>query len=482
MPTRAAYKRLAVLIALSLAVLAVVPKLATAQYKSLPVDERSRALGVIAKRYVKSPTGGAEDRQKLDDYLFKYHLPKMTQTDAGTLGQLGNLRFDLLRGFLRPAEPALAAELTSRIFDDMKKVVESNEFHRAVRYSALLLIGQLDARYGSDNANDNRPPQPWPTADQYLCRICEAGLEKNQIPPELVVAALVGLDRHAKFAGSLPQSNRDELLRTLLAIANRDRMPHDLSREAEQWLTLRACTALSRFGQLGPGNQIHNALAKRVADESYDIDTRARIASLMGDIDYSAASGLNEAATARGLLSLATAIGSSEAKFAEEFEESQINPGLGGGFRGGGRSSGRGGGIGFGSGEIELPSEYKRSRLATRMTHLSAAVTSVEQGIQQEQAKQALTAIAEAVQPVLELAIQKVDLAEEDKVNFEIAEAAKMFDSEVKAIANVFGVKPEENAIEATDEEDEAVEDDTATAAADDAAAETAPVEPAGTP
>ncbi len=432
------------------------PALAQGRYKSLPIDERARALRTIANRYVKSPTGDPADRQKLNDYVFKYHLPKMTQTDSASLGDLGKMRYDLMRNILRPAEPALAAELTNSIFNGMKMIVPSNDYHRAVRYSALLLIGQLDASYGNDSGTQQ--PQPLPAATSFLCQVTQAGLTRGNVPAELVAGSLVGLERHARFHAGLPPAQQAELAKTLLAVINRDEMPQDIGRDVEQWITFRAATALADLKTLGTNNVVHDALVKSLADESADVDSRTRIAALLGKLDYTGAN-LNDDKLTRSLLSLATAIGSSEAKFAEEFELSQLD-----GF--GNFSS-------FGIDETELPSEYKRTRLLSRLIDLEAAIKAVEVGVKQPQAKEALQAVKDVIAPVI------AEASDTKTIELDIADSAKIMDEQLKTIASSLGVAPEENAVEATDDE-EIVEGDVSPAADADAevdAADAAAVE-----
>ncbi len=424
-------------ICLALATFAT-PALAQGEYKSLPIDERARALRTIANRYVKSPTGDPADRQKLNDYVFKYHLPKMTQTDSASLGELGKMRFELMRNILRPAEPALATELTNNIFNGMKTIVPSGDYHRAVRYSALLLIGQLDARYAPDSGSAK--PQPLPAATSFLCAVTKAGLAKSNVPAELIAGSLVGLERHARFAAGLPQAQQAELASTLLAVVNRDELPQDVGRDVEQWITWRAATALAGLNTLGPNNIVHEALMKRLADESADVDSRVRIAGLLGKLNYQGAT-LDDAKVTRSLLSLATAVGSSEAKFAEDFEQSQL--------------TGFGGGNVFGVNEADLPSEYKRTRLLSRLIDLQAVIMAVDGGVKQPQAKAALKAALEAIVPVI------TEAGDKNKIDLDVAAAAQIMNDQLKTIANTLGVAPEEDAVEATDDED-IVESDTA--------------------
>jgi hypothetical protein len=189
----------------------------------------------------------------------------------------------------------------------------------------------------------------------------------------------------------------------------------------------------------------------RFGDEAADVDTRARIAGLMKRIDYSSAT-LNDTTTARELLSLATAIGTSEAKFAEDFEESQLNP------------------LGYNTVGLDidsLPSEYKRTRLLSRLTSLQAAATSLDKGLKQAEAKQALAAIASAITPVI------TEASDAKKVDLNVTAAVKICNDELKRIAANYGVKPEEDVVEANVEEDELDE------AAEDTEDDDADAEPA---
>ena len=415
---------------------------ARAQFQSLPIDESAKRLGMTrAKSYARSPTDDAERRREFGLFIKNYYLPLMTQYDAASLGELARLRSDYVRSFLRNADPTVAKGVTTVTLPVVKQVVEAR-CHPAVRYNAMLLIGELDAEYASRGGSSE--PKPLPEANEYLTKYVSDGINDAGTPAPLIVGALIGLERHAAAYEGLPPANRTATANALLAVLEKDDMPHDIQPSVAQWMKVIAARGLAGFGALGDGNKVHLAMMKAIGDEDTRLNTRVRIAEQLEAYKaaYQSATGIDEQKTAQTMLQLATDITSDEQERAVEFEESALGPGGGmGGMRGGYRG-GFGGGF---SGDAELPSEYQARRVLLRLSGLKKGIEAVKPTVKDARLVGMLDDVVKAINPVISQA------ADRDIVELTLADNIKQMAASVADTTAALGVE----AVEAPPESDE---------------------------
>ena len=79
--------------------------------------------------------------------------------------------------------------------------------HPAVRYNAILIIGQLDR-----NTPERQPPEPLPAAEAADGIVNSATTDKR-FPPSVILGAIIGLDRHAQYQSDLRPRRRPRLRR-----------------------------------------------------------------------------------------------------------------------------------------------------------------------------------------------------------------------------------------------------------------------------
>lgn len=414
---------------------------AQAQFKAMPIDESAGSLGMTrARSYARNPTGDAERSKAFGLFIKDYYLPLMTQYDAASLGELAKRRSDFVRSFLRNADPTVAQGVTKLTYPIMKQVVEAR-CHPAVRYNAMLLLGDLDAEYATRTTD----PKPLSDANTYLAKYVTDGINDAGTPAPLIVGALVGLERHAKSIAGLPPANRAATATALLAVLEKDEFPQDIQASVAQWLNVIAARGLAGIGQLGDGNKVHLAMMQAIGDEDARLNTRVRIAEQLEAYKpaYESATGVDERKTVETLLQLATDIAADEKERAIEYEEDTLGPGGGGMGRRGGFSGGfRGGGLG---GESDLPSEFQVRRILLRLTGLSKALNAVKPAVKDPRYAGMLDDVTKAIDPVLS------EAADRDMIELDLTENIKSMASTVADTTAALGVE----AVEAPPESDE---------------------------
>ena len=438
---------------LLLAAIVLAAPAARAQFDTNPIDDSAKRYGSMrAKRYARGPSGDDAERTAFGNYLRNFYLASMTQTDAESLAELGDNRYDYMKSYLWDADPAVQKDVTALTFSEMNKIIRGN-YHPAVRYNAMLMIGQLDAAYATRNSGS----QPLPEANELLVGYVSNGVDTPQAPAPLIVGALIGLERHAKALSGLPPANRTATAAALLKVLQKDSFPQDMTPSVAQWLKVIAARGLANIGSLGDSNQVHTAMMKVIGDEKARINTRVRVAELLEKYKtaYESASGLDEQATVQTLMQLATDIAADEKERAQKYEDQEIGGGMGGGY---GRNSG---GMGMGYGDVELPDEYQVRRLVLRLNGLNKAIDAVKPAIKDSRLSGLLTDVATATAPVLTRA------SDEDVILLNLVGDVKSMADTIADASASLGVEAVEAPPESEEEAaEQKLEEETAEAAA----------------
>ena len=243
---------------------------------------RDRSLTYNNARKVLSNQIPADDAGKkiLDEWYMSYFLPSFTS--AENRGKLPEMRNDLLSKDLRPAkQQAAILHLRGLVMKYMKAFAQSPgtyNFHPAVRYNAMLVIGDLNlVEYGARYANNQKAmvPEPLPEALDLLISEYKSPTQIDAVR----VAALVGLDRHVKLDLGRPAEGRisgpkkkvivDEMIALLNAVPPATRSP-----EGHTWMQRRAIDILAAAGMVGLYPEANAALEKIVADKDAPISLR----------------------------------------------------------------------------------------------------------------------------------------------------------------------------------------------------------------
>ncbi len=334
---------------------------------------RARATAYMSARKVFLGTIPADDAGKkiLDGWYKSYFLPSFTIPE--NWGKLPELRQDLLiKDFRTARSPAALAHVRTMTLTYMRLISQSpgaHNFHPAVRYNAMLLIGSLNAiEYGArdPNAADARAlaPDPLPEAFDVL-------LAEYQSPTQIDavrVAALIGLDRHVRLDLVRPANRRipgakkrvvaDEMLALLESAP-----PASRSSEGHTWMQRRAIDILASLGMVGVDPKMNAVLAKIVADEAAPISLRCTASEALAHWSADGKQKIDATALSRQLGILAVkacadeltrigALGARERELTALRELlSKPNPAASGAMQGQGMMTGAGGGY-PGAGEM----------------------------------------------------------------------------------------------------------------------------------
>src|SRR5262245_21321229 len=140
----------------------------------LPPDEEAKKDRNVALDCLRNPQTFAAQKAKFDNYFDKYFFPSLAQTEPAALGALAKQRDDFFKQTLSRATVADAQkELTDKAYQALGQIVMADPpAHPAVRYNAILMIGQLDDKYSPDG---RQLPVPYAKAVQPLTAIVNSG-------------------------------------------------------------------------------------------------------------------------------------------------------------------------------------------------------------------------------------------------------------------------------------------------------------------
>jgi hypothetical protein len=365
---------------------------AAQEYRSDPVNPQAKRNAGVVLSAIRNPARYSADKEKFAEYFTGYYFPAMTQPDPDALADLGESRFNLCGNYLwRTGNEQLQQDLTAIAFTAARKIVVDSKYHPAVRYNAVLILGQLDKQYAIETGANRRPPAPLPEATALLTKIIAAA-EDRRIPPTLTLGALVGLERHAKYRDALPPESLEAVTAAVLKLVNQEKPIQEMERAAFDWLRLRGAGVLAQLGAVGPNNEVHDALVRLVGGFR-SLDDRIAAAAVLEKLNYEGAK-IDGAATAEQLFQLARDIGAAEAKRAEDFQNARL----------GGSGFARGGGERFIGDMLDGEREtFPRRHVLARLTDLRTALRAVNKALP-EDAQAKIEELLKAIQPVISAA------------------------------------------------------------------------------
>ncbi|NOY28892.1 MAG: hypothetical protein GXP28_01590 [Planctomycetes bacterium] len=396
------YSQIASTVVLLLAVVAT-PNAKAQRFQSIAPEisvRESKAMRGQATKALRDPAAFQANKKALDNYFTKYYFPSMTL--PAKLGELGKRRENLFKQFLRPAKVAAAREhLTDLTLKAMRSIARGN-YHPAVRYNAVLILGLLDEKAASTGAGATQPV-PLPAAANELLELFEKDeFDQVQVPASLKLGALVGLERHARFG--IDRQYADRLTQASLAMIAREEPPADLDPEVHHWMRCQAARVLSRQFAGGPNAQVQAALTGMIADPHMSLDDRCSVAELMKRITYDSAADGDLIATVGALGDLTKAVAGDEAEKADNFQQKML------------RSR---------SDIDELI--YERRQLVARLHAIYAGANSLSKGLPGAE-RQKLQTLLSMLDPVMEIAEDK------DAGDLEITPKVIEMESQVRTV------------------------------------------------
>ena len=376
---------------------------AQAGYQGDEVDQRLSRKGSVVKRWVARPSGSADDAKLYKEYFAGYYFPAMTQPTTEGLAELGTLRYNLFRQYITAAAPEIQRGLTEQAYQFARRVIRGRgpddaprRYHRAVKYNAVLILGDLGSAYPRDGV------RPMPQANEFLSQIAALGAQKK-LPAYMLAGALVGLTKHAGSLDQLPQGNQEKTVAALVAATKPDAVADTAGRLTRDWLRRRAAAGLATASKTLNDPKLVAALVPLVEDASLTLDTRATIAASLVDLTLP-----ENGAAAKAVLQLASEIGADEADMAEEFDDLKTG---GGGMRE--------------TSHLMTSSRYRfdmtRSEMVFIRTGATARLSDLQAGL--EAAGKAPGPHAAAIQTALSAVAQAIaKLTDEENIDLDVSE------------------------------------------------------------
>ncbi len=414
------------------------------QYKSMPVtisDRDASRLYPSVNSALRNPAGFGAEKEAVVNYLAKNYLPKMTSYQPEDLAELAKNREKLFKNFIGYAANASSRqELVDLLFKFSRVVVRDN-FHPAVRYNAVLLLGELD----QELATATTPPVPLPAATTELLELVEQS-EVNGVPvPESVkLGALIGLERHARYR--IDPQLKDRLTKSMLAVLADREAPEDVDSDVHDWLLTVAAQVLANQYAKEPTQEVQDALTSLIADEKLGLDDRCLVASLLKNITYTEGSGVDAAATVPAIGQLSLDVVEQGAKLARKYQKEALGagglvaPGFGGGGYGGrggyggefggGYGGGYGGefGGGFGGGAMEdTGPKFERRRLMARLMDVARGANSLSAGLP-DAGKDQIASLLTEMKPTIQV------IEDKDAVEVKVTQAVIELEGRLKTL------------------------------------------------
>lgn len=387
-------------------------------YKADEYDKRLSARGTVFRNFVKQPAGSPELREEFEQYITKYYLPAMTQYSPEALEDLGKLRSELFGRFLWPATPELQTWMTQQAYEWAKSVAPAR-YHPAVQFNAIYILGLLDETYAGRGQAE---PTPLPAANDELNRYARLAARRDNVPRRFLAASLAGLERQTRYFGNLPAKNQRDTQTTLYGVLNSDALPGDYEKEVLGWIHVTAAQALANTKTPGPNGAFFLVVAKRAADSSLDLDSRAELVATLAQMNAEKGS-VKAAPAAAAVRELAAKIAAEERKIAKEFEDLQLGSGMRDFSTGRGNKARR-----FRAGEDGV--ELVREDLLVRLGNLQKGVQAIA-----AVAADADAASLNKINDALDVALRS--LRDKDEIDLNVADAIKQMASQIAAAAEV---------------------------------------------
>jgi hypothetical protein len=399
------------------------------QYQADPVDTKASVQGTWAQNLAKNSDQYAAERDRFLEFFSKYYFPAMTRNSPEDLAQLGRMREDLFARYLWASrDENLQRDLTQIAFKAMQPIERNRNYHPAARYNAVLVIGLLDQQYAIEQGADRRPPIPLEDATKELTLVVDYAAQGKPVPPFLLVGALVGLERHAKYHESMDRRLVEGMAEAVIKLLSNDDLLPEVDAKVAEWIRTRAATLLATLGSPGSNGAVQAALAKLIAGQTtpkMSLDGRCQVAASLSSMKYEGAT-IDGKATADGLVQLATDVADDEAKLAKEFLDSQI---AGGGYGGqfGGPRGRRGSRMKFDP-ETQQ-SEYDVRILLTRLGDLRSGLVAAKPVVPADK-----QAVFDAIIGVIDQVIAAAK--DDDVVSLEIARSVEGMAPQIRGAVN----------------------------------------------
>jgi hypothetical protein len=369
------------------------------QYKDLKVElQRTEAnqLKVTFETGLRSPSGFGASEADAKKYLTGFYFPMMSQISPESLASLADARKKLFSQYIPQAATAGARDfLTDATFTYARGMARGN-FHPAVRYNAVLMLGDLDQQL----ASGTNPPVPHAKATAELLELIEQQqFNKIAVPESVKLGALIGLERHTRYG--IDPSLNERLTKAMIGVMASP-TPEDVEPNVHDWLRSTAASVLANQYAKNPNKEVQAALTKLIADKTVNLDDRCTAAGQMKKITYAAGADIDGKATANAVIQLTLDVMTEAGKLAADYEKEAIEGHDFSSMREGG-GGGRYGGYGGYGEEEDMGPRFERRQLFVRLHNIGAGGNSLKAGLADEDKTHIEELIAELAPLVQEM-------------------------------------------------------------------------------
>jgi hypothetical protein len=223
-------------------------------------------------------SGSIGNEKQFDDY-WKWLLSQFTWPEKR--GELHNLRTELKRPLIQSRSGVPHDRITNLAFNFLSRIADNEQYHPAVRFNAVLVLGDLNTDEGRISSKED--PVPLAEALPKLMSLLDLNRPVNPVNDAERVAALVGITRHVRYG-----STNEQLQDAMLDILTRERL-EQRSEEADQWLRRRAANILGLLGSPGSPSdpdKVVEVLATLLSQEQASLAERCAMADALGGLDF----------------------------------------------------------------------------------------------------------------------------------------------------------------------------------------------------
>jgi hypothetical protein len=265
------------------------------QYRKLPygawVSDRNEfnRIRIDIPKILRGSDDFRAGQTKLDQYFKEYIFPQMTLPDDASLAALPERRKDFLSLVQRVASSQEAHDHVVGLTMNYMEKIATLDFHPAVRYNAMLIIGEMNGQEASLIGSSRTPPQPLEAALPILLR----ELDNPDQPDAVRVAALLGIHRHARMENENSKINRSRftdaeirpLIDRMLAIITAT-APAGRSEEGHVWMQRRAIEVLAEIGKVDAAGSVATEIDKIVKNQDAPLSLRCTAARAIGKLSF----------------------------------------------------------------------------------------------------------------------------------------------------------------------------------------------------
>jgi hypothetical protein len=192
-------------------------------------------------------------------------------------------------------------EINALLLNDMqvffRPAASGKEFHPAVRYHAMTIVGSLNSLEAVSVGDNKRPAQPLIPAMEPML----AAVEDPKQIDAVKVAALIGIQRHAE--AGIPSASKDLVLKQLAPLIRQKEPPTGRTKSGHQWMQRQAIEIVGAMRHPGPSGVVVTDLKRVLSDDDLPLDMRVSAAEALGKMPPAAVRQAKvDAAEAAGLI------------------------------------------------------------------------------------------------------------------------------------------------------------------------------------